>query len=301
MSDSKGAVLLTGATGGIGRLAADKLASLGFTVYAAARSPDVRATDANRPSSGPIVPLVLDVTDDASIHQAAGHLESLLGPRGLAGLINNAGIIVKGPLDLVSPEDFRRQFDVNVTGPFALTRAMLPLLRRGGGRVINIGASSARTAVPFFGAISASKAAMASLSDAMRMEFAPLGVRVVLIEPGAIATSIHETSAKLHEKSLGLEPPEKVAFYAKASAAVKEAMRKSPVDKPEVVANAIVAALTERRPKPRLLVGKGSGQLAFLRHLPISLRDRLLTSSLGIAKPLAAAQASVVQSASGGQ
>jgi NAD(P)-dependent dehydrogenase (short-subunit alcohol dehydrogenase family) len=145
--------------------------------------------------------------------------------------------------------------------------------------------------VPFFGAISASKAALASLSDAMRMEFAPFGVDVVLIEPGAIATDILKTSGERQEEAVSKLNPRKSLLYRPAIEAMRKAMAAAAVDKPEVVADAVVASLLAKRPKPRRLVGKGASQLAVLRKLPIRLRDRILTGSLGIAKALKIAAA----------
>jgi NAD(P)-dependent dehydrogenase (short-subunit alcohol dehydrogenase family) len=286
------AIVVTGASGGIGRVLVQKLAAKNFTVFAAARCVD-QPTDRikSQPAGGRIVLLPLDVTDEKSIAQFVEEISVYAGKSGIAGLVNNAGVMVQGPLELVAPNDFRLQFDVNVVGPFSLTRALLPLLRLGRGRVVNIGAVTAHTTVPFFGPISASKAALASLTDAMRMEFAPLGIKVILIEPGAIATGIHEKSRALQREALAQGSPSKVSFYAPALTAVAGVMKKSPVDQPDVVAKAIIAALTDLNPKPRQTVGKGASQLVVLRYLPIGLRDRLLTGSLGIAKALRTAAA----------
>ncbi|WP_034854023.1 SDR family NAD(P)-dependent oxidoreductase [Inquilinus limosus] len=284
-ADGRGTVLVTGASGGIGRRLVERLADAGFAVYAGARS-ESGLKAASSISAARVVPIALDITDGESIAAAAQRLAQDLGGRGLAGLINMAGIIVEGPLELIPVANFRRQFEVNVVGPFALTRALLPLLQAGRGHIVNIGAATAHTTVPFFGAISASKAALASVSDAMRMEFGPLGVEVVLVEPGAIRTDILATSAALQSEGFREEPAERVAFYRPAIEAMRAAMRKSGADRPEVVVEAVMRALTEPRPKPRILVGKGASQLAMLRRLPTRLRDRLLMGSLGITRAL---------------
>lgn len=175
-ADGRGTVLVTGASGGIGRRLVERLADAGFAVYAGARS-ESGLKAASSISAARVVPIALDITDGESIAAAAQRLAQDLGGRGLAGLINMAGIIVEGPLELIPVANFRRQFEVNVVGPFALTRALLPLLQAGRGHIVNIGAAAAHTTVPFFGAISASKAALASVSDAMRMEFGRSGSR----------------------------------------------------------------------------------------------------------------------------
>lgn len=280
----RGTILVTGASGGIGRHLVARLAGEGYAVIACARAAESIAIPNSPP--GRVIPLSLDVTDEASIAQAAARVAAEVGPRGLAGLVNMAGIIVEGPLDLISVGDFRTQFEVNVIGVFALTRALLPQLRRARGRIVNIGGAAAHVTGPFFGAISASKAALASINDAMRMEFRPLGIEVVLIEPGAIETGIWARSGALLERSFAAEPADKVAFYKPAIDAMRAAMRKSPADQPRVVVEAIMTALTDRRPRPRRLVGKGTAQIAILRRLPIRMRDRLMMQVLGIAKAL---------------
>jgi len=141
--------------------------------------------------------------------------------------------------------------------------------------------------MPFMGPLSASKAALASLSDAMRMEFALFGIKVALIEPGGIQTGIMETAAAMQAEGFKSQPPEMVELYRPALQALREAFAKAGADRPDVVVDAVLAALVSRgRPKPRGLVGRGASQLAFLGRLPIRLRDRMLMSSLGIAKAL---------------
>jgi NAD(P)-dependent dehydrogenase (short-subunit alcohol dehydrogenase family) len=141
--------------------------------------------------------------------------------------------------------------------------------------------------MPFMGPLSASKAALASQSDAMRMEFAPFGIEVALIEPGGIQTGILETAAATRAEGFKSQPPEMVELYRPALQALRGAFAKTGADRPEVVVDAVLAALVSRgKPNPRALVGKGASQLAFLGRLPIRLRDRMLMSSLGIAKAL---------------
>jgi short-subunit dehydrogenase len=162
------------------------------------------------------------------------------------------------------------------------------------GRIVNIGAATAQTTVPFFGPISASKAALASITDAMRMELKTFGIKVVLIEPGAIATTIFAKSGAAQEAALNTAPPERTLIYRPAIEAMRKVTAKSGADKISVVVEAVVAALTVRTPKPRVLIGKGASQLAFLRHLPIRIRDSLLMRSLGIKQPLEAAARSLI-------
>jgi NAD(P)-dependent dehydrogenase (short-subunit alcohol dehydrogenase family) len=282
----RGPVLVTGSGGGIGGAIAQRLAERGFRVYAGLRTQAAVAAFP-RQAGGRIVPILLDVADEANVESAARAITSEAGAEGLSGLVNSAGIIVDGPLELIPVENFRRQFEVNVTGPFAVTRALLPALRRGRGRVVNIGAVSARMTPPFFGPIAASKAALASLTDAMRMEFAPFGIEVALIEPGGIQTGIWGAAVEMQSEGFKSQAPEMVELYRPALQAMREAFARFGADRPDVVVDAVLAALLSiGKPKPRVLVGKGTSQMAFLGRLPIRMRDRMLMSSLGIAKAL---------------
>ena len=143
-----------------------------------------------------------------------------------------AGIIIEGPLEAVPAQAIRRQFEVNVIGPVALTQALLPLIAKVRGMVVNIGAVSAHLTPPFYGPIAASKAALASLNDAMRQEFAPLGVKVVLIEPGAMKTGIFATSRAARDEWLA-QRPDVEQRYRPALAAMERAFEKSGADDPE--------------------------------------------------------------------
>jgi NAD(P)-dependent dehydrogenase (short-subunit alcohol dehydrogenase family) len=199
-----------------------------------------------------------------------------------------AGIIVEGPLEAIPTQALRRQFEVNVIGPVALTQAALPMLARARGAIVNIGAVSAHLTPPFYGPIAASKAALASLNDAMRLEFAPLGIRVFLIEPGAMKTGIFATAKAARDAWLA-ERPDLERRYRSAFAAMERAFEKSGADDPEVVVRAVIAALSGRRAKPRAVVGKGAGAFVLASRLPIRLRDRLVKSALGLSEALKAA------------
>lgn len=267
----RGMVIVTGATGGVGQKLRPRLEASGFGFVGCAR----HGADVD-----------IDLADTASVSAAVAQLEALVGDNRLAGLVNLAGIIVEGPLELIGPDDLRRQFEVNVLGPAQITRALAPLLRASKGRVVNIGAVTARTSVPFFGAVAASKAALASLSETMRMELSPFGVEVILIEPGALRTEIFAKSETHQRRSLAEQDRKIVGIYEPAIDAARKAMGSSPADDPDVVARAVMTALTARRPKPRVLVGKGASTLAILSKLPARTRDGLLLGQLGITKAL---------------
>src|SRR5712691_5002789 len=181
-----GAVVITGAASGIGEACALHLDKLGFCVFAGVRR-EVDGAALQGKASERLTPLLLDVTDAASIRFAVEIVATGVVETGLAGLVNNAGITVAGPLEFLPVSELRRQLEVNVIGQVAVTQAFLPLLRRGQGRIVNMGSLAGRIATPFIGPYHASKFAMEALTDSLRMELRRWGMHVSLIEPGFIA------------------------------------------------------------------------------------------------------------------
>ena len=185
------AVVITGASTGIGAACALTLDSLGYRVFAGIRNPADGET-LQRQAGPRLMPIRLDVTDPASIAGASHTVTAMIGDHGLAGLINNAGIGVAGPIEALPLTDWRRQFEVNLFGLIATTQTFLPLIRKGRGRIINMGSIAGRASMPFMAPYAASKHALVAVTDALRIELQPWGIRVALIEPGAIATPIWE-------------------------------------------------------------------------------------------------------------
>ncbi len=275
-------IVVTGASAGIGKALIERLAKDGRSVIAAARDP-ARVSIPNGP--GRVEVVRLDFDDPLAVEAAADEIAGIAGAAGLAGLVNMAGIIIEGPLEAIPTQALRRQFEVNVIGPVALTQALAPLLAKARGAVVNIGAVSAHLTPPFYGPIAASKAALASLNDAMRQEFAPLGINVFLIEPGAMKTGIFATSRATRDAWLA-QRPDVERRYRPALAAMERAFEKASADDPEVVVKAVMAALSGRRAKPRAVVGKGAGAFVLMSRLPVRLRDRLVRSALGLSEAL---------------
>ena len=279
MTDARGrAVLVTGAARGGGLSTCQALAERGFQVYAGVRG---------EPGAAGEVPGVrvvrLDVTDGASVAAAVDAVRAD-GAEALYGLVNNAGVIVQGPLELVPDDELRRQFEVNVFGPARVTRAFLPLLRAGRGRLVNVTAPTARLPVPFLGALSASKMSLQGLSDAWRVELAHWGIKVVIVEPGAMETEIFATAAAASEKVLAEQPAEQTALYRAQLEALGAATAKMKLHSVDQLANGVVRALTERRPAARYTVGPDTRLLGLLARLPLRTRDRLVLRVLGLAK-----------------
>jgi NAD(P)-dependent dehydrogenase (short-subunit alcohol dehydrogenase family) len=282
MTASTRFVVVTGASTGIGAACVSACAAQGMTVFAGVRSQNA-ADRLGRSGGHAILPLLIDVTDQTSIRQAVDSVREIVGDGGLSGLVNNAGIAVGSPLEVIPLAALRRQLEVNVVGQIAVTQAFLPLLRAARGRLVNMGSIAGRSTMPLMGAYSASKYALESVTDALRLELQPWGISVSIIEPGAIATPIWEKSLKLGnelESSVGIEAR---ALYEESSRRVRDAVdhaakRAIP---PEAVVRAVLHALTAPRPKTRYLVGADAKIRALiLKSLPDRAQDWLLTKIL---------------------
>ena len=273
----KGNILVTGASTGIGRACAVRFAELGYRVFAGVRKmPD---GEAQRPDgAGLIEPVLLDVTSPESI---AGAL-AVIGDQPLAGLVNNAGIATLGPLELLPIDAWRRQFEVNVIGLVAVTQACIPLLRRGPGRIVNVGSVAGRSALPGSGAYDASKFAVEAISDVLRMELHAWGISVSLIEAGAVATPIWEKSLREADDLNRQVAPESYALYSGLMAKVRQEAEQAaraalPVS---AVVKAVEHAMTARKPKTRYVLGSDARFWLRLNWLPDRWRDRLILSEI---------------------
>jgi NAD(P)-dependent dehydrogenase (short-subunit alcohol dehydrogenase family) len=210
-------------------------------------------------------------------------VEDAVGPAGLTGLVNNAGIAVAAPLEFLPIAELRRQLEVNVVGQVAVTQALLPSLRRARGRIVNIGSMSGLLSAPFLGAYGASKFAIEALTDALRVELRPWGLEVVVIEPGGIATPIWDRSLQAADRLLEAMPPQLMDYYGPAVSGMRRMaghMGKSGVPVGQV-ADVVVHALGARRPRTRYRVGNGTWLTAnVIARLPDRLRDRLIAGRL---------------------
>jgi len=275
-------VVVTGASTGIGAACALDCASRGMTVFAGVRAP--RAGEALAAKGGSrLIPITLDVTDEPSIARSVEVVQRAVGEAGLGGLVNNAGVVIGSPLEVIPLSQLRKQLEVNVIGQIAVTQAFLPLLRRGRGRIVNMGSIAGRGTIPLLGPYSASKYALEALTDALRMELQPWGIQVSIIEPGAIATPIWEKSGKTAEELESLVGDEAKALYSEAVVRIREAVAQSAqrAISPDVVVRAVHHALTAAHPKTRYLVGKDAKLRAWMvKWLPDRIQDTLLTWAL---------------------
>jgi NAD(P)-dependent dehydrogenase (short-subunit alcohol dehydrogenase family) len=283
MGTNTRAVFVTGAAGGIGTATARALSERGYRVYAG-----VRAEAPHLRDLAGVEQVRIDVTDPGSVAAAAEEVARLRNGEGLAGVVNNAGVIVQGPLELVPADELRRQFAVNVFGPAEVTRAFAPLLRAGGGRLINISAPTARLAMPFAGPISASKAALDALSDAVRVELAGQGVTVITVVPGSVETEIFAKANAAAQTALAAADPARLALYRRQIEAVDGAVARMRGAGPDRVAHTIVRALEASRPRARYAAGSDVRSALILARLPLRLRDRVVVRMLGLGKAAAA-------------
>ncbi len=286
MSNQK-AVVITGASSGIGLACARRLASRGFRVFAGVR----KQADADRLAAlapdgaahtggvGSISPIILDVTENASIAAATEDVRRRLGEAPLHGLVNNAGITVAGPLEMLPIDQFKKQLDVNLVGQIAVTQAFLPLLRKSHGRIVIMGSILGRFALPFLGAYSCAKFALEAVADTLNMELAGSGITVSIIEPGNIATPIWEKSKETAMDMIGDLSQSKwdnyrdlgLAFLRYVDHTAKTGIQ------PDRVAAAVEKALSSRNPRRRYPVGPDSTFLGrFVPVLPPSIRQALV-------------------------
>ena len=280
----RGAVLITGTSTGIGAACARLLAEEGFAVFAGVRG-ETDAEALRNQHSDALTPLVIDITSAEMIAAAAQSVGAAVADRGLAGIVNNAGIVRPGPLEFQPMPDFREQLEVNLFGHVAVTQAFLPLIRQGHGRIVNIGSIGGRLVLPLHGGYSASKFAMEAITDALRLELRQWGIHVCLVDPGGSKTAIFDkTLASIDEMKEGLHD-RGIDLYDAQIEAVRALVVKTAddADPAEHVARAVADALTAKKPKTRYLAGKDAHAVALLaRTLPDRLKDLAVAHEAGL-------------------
>lgn len=284
MDTTRGAVLITGASTGIGAETAVYLDSHNFHVFAGVRKL-ADAQPLTERASSRLTPVRLDITDPDQIADAVQTVREQIGDTKFIGLVNNAGITVNQPIEFIPLEELRRQLEVNFIGQVAVTQAYLPLLRASRGRIVMMSSISGRIATPMFGAYAASKFALEAASDVLRVELRPWGIRVAIIEPGAIATPIWQKGVESGEQTLTQFPEQARHYYERP---LKRMLRytsrhaeKNNVH-PRVVAQAVEHALIASRPRARYLIGRDAYQLLALSYMPTWLRDFILGKTFGL-------------------
>ncbi|NLE37733.1 MAG: SDR family oxidoreductase [Pirellulaceae bacterium] len=277
-------VLVTGASTGIGEACAVELARLGWRVFAGVRDDD-SAKRLTQLVPSRLVPVRLDVTDSAHIAAAADLIAREVGEAGLEGLVNNAGIVVPGPIEALPIAELRRQMEVNFFGSIAVTQAFLPLIRAATGRIVMMSSLNGRVAAPFLGPYAASKFALEAASDALRVELRRWNIHVAIVEPGSVQTPIWAKSKSTAQRISDEATAEMREIYgqdidAMQRAATSLADGARPV---RPVVAAVVHALTARRPKTRYPVGMDAKlAVTFVPLLPDRVGDWIIRRSLGL-------------------
>ncbi len=276
------AVLITGASSGIGRATAELLASHGFRVFAGMRP--TGGGDSLPPTPAGAEPVRLDVTCPDNVAAVVARIDAECSG-GLFALVNNAGMAPPAAVELVALDELRQVIEVNTLAPLRLIQACLPLLRRGRGRIVNMSSMNGKLAMPMIGAYSASKFALEALSDVLRVELRPWGVTVSLVRPGQVRTPIF-AKARAALDARQQEIPAELedgygTLYARAKKFNERGARAATT--PETVARAILRIMRARRPKPLYLVGGDAWGIEMLYlGLPTRLMDWFLATAMGM-------------------
>jgi NAD(P)-dependent dehydrogenase (short-subunit alcohol dehydrogenase family) len=276
-------VVITGTSTGIGWGTAKVLIGRGFRVFGSVR----KTSDAERLSAefgDHFVPLLFDVTDEAAVKAAAADVRTALGGERLAGLVNNAGVAVAGPLLELPTEDFRRQIEINLVGLVVTTKAFAPLvgtdpqLKGAPGRIVNISSVGGTVAMPFLAPYNASKFAVEGLSESLRRELLPFGIDVIVIGPGAIATPIwgkaDQVDVTPYANTPYATPLDRLRTYMLT-------MGRQGLP-PEQIGEAVLQALTAAKPKVGYAVSPQPVQDWMTRNLPKRMVDCIIGGRLGL-------------------
>jgi len=288
VSQQSSSVLITGATDGLGRAMAVFLAANGYRVFAAGRSAEKRASLDQLAAERKLLieTLDMDVADDSSVRRAVARVLERAGR--IDVLINNAGIAYVAVLEEIRLDDLRKQFETNVFGVLRVTQAVLPAMReRRAGRILNVSSIAGKIALPLMGPYASSKHALEGLSDSLRLELAPFGIRVVLIEPGFIPTNMSSTSLDL---SSAYAAKAEKSPYAAVYGSFRDMWKKTTAagrTTPEDCARVVLRALLDTHPRARYTVTpRARVGVVLKRFLPDRMLDKRILHSMGLDKPL---------------
>jgi len=278
-------VVITGSSTGIGRACALTLDRNGFRVFAGVRK-DADGDALRAAASKSLTPVHIDVTDAASIQAMADEVKADVGEAGLHGLVNNAGTTLSCPIEYLPLDGFRRQLEVNLVGPLAVTQALLPLLLRGRGRIVNVTSAAGKAGVPLMASYVAAKHGLEGLSDVLRLELGPLGVRVAVIEPGFVSTAMRGKLEHDTAETIRALPEQGQRRYGRQLTAVAASISKHAAQgsDPDVIAANVLDALTSAKPRTRYPSGAGvKPMLVARRILPDRWIDRIILRTAGLA------------------
>ena len=277
-------VVITGSSTGIGRACALMLDRNGFRVFAGVRK-EADGEALRSAASVSLTPVHIDVTDTASIQAMADKVKAEVGDAGLHGLVNNAGTTLPCPVEYLPLDGFRRQLEVNLVGPLAVTQALLPMLLHGGGRIVNVTSAAGKAGVPLMAPYVAAKHGLEGLSDVLRLELGPLGVQVAVIEPGFVSTAMRGKLEHDTAETIRALPDRGRRRYGGQLTAVAESISKHAAQgsDPDVVAADVLHALSSAKPGTRYPSGAGAKRMLFMRRiLPDRRFDRIILRASGL-------------------
>ena len=280
---NRGAVVITGASRGIGRTLALDLSANGFDVFAGVRK-EADGEALKERSDGHITPVHLEVTDDDSIRSAADQIAKATDGAGIAGIVNNAAVFSMGPVEQCPLSDIEYDFGVNVFGAIAVIQHFMPQLRARSGRIVNISSVNGELSTPFAGVYSATKFALEAISDAMRVELRPWNIHVSVVQPGAVATDIRIGGVDKWDVLRSNMPEEERGRYSamfETTAALINNFNESAAGH-EYVSEAVLDALTADSPKTRYQAGPDWPQFQQLIDLDDEARDEALAGMFGL-------------------
>jgi NADP-dependent 3-hydroxy acid dehydrogenase YdfG len=278
MNTNEQAIIVTGASTGVGKATALYLDKLGFKVFASVRKEaDGRALQ--KEASDKLRPIFLDVTDADSIAAAVNTVTKETGGK-LFGLVNNAGVSLNGPLELIPASEIKKLMDVNVLGLLAVTKAFMPLLRQSKGRIINISSGHGLLAIPDKSVYAASKFAVQAITDSLRVELRPFDVSVSSIVVGKVDTAVLGKIMADRDKMIEAAPPETVKLYSPLLEFFDKEVKDLPGIPAIEVGKIVAQALTTKKPKAQYLVGPGAKKMKNLARLPVGLRDWLMYKAI---------------------
>lgn len=272
-------VVVTGASSGIGAATARELARRGYHVLAGVR----REEDADAIRAVNLEPIMLDITNDADVATVLKRITDDPERRPLRALVNNAGMQINAPVETLPLTEWRRLFDVNLFGHVAMTQALLPALIESRGAVVNIASVGGKVSMATYGPYAGTKFALEAVSDALRREVSPLGVKVIVIEPGAVKTDMLEGVAATGERITQAMTVEQRSRYGTLmQSMISQTQAAAPRGVPAEKAGRVIAdAVANRRPRARYTVGGDAAFIVFLvRFLSDRMLDRLLARSL---------------------
>ena len=271
-------VIVTGASSGIGAATARELARRGFHVLAGVR----RDQDADAIRGPGIEPLILDITNPDHIQALAARVHEDPQGRAVRALVNNAGIGVNAPVEVFAIDEWRRLFEVNFFGHIAAIQTLLPALIRGKGRVVNISSVGGKIAMATYGPYAGTKFALEAVSDALRREVEPLGVKVIVVEPGAVTTEMLGRVGVTGEHIIsGMNPEQRGRYTTLMQAVISQAQAAIPTGVPAEKAGRVIAnAITSKGPRTRYTVGREAALLPLLTMLPDRMLDRIFAVAL---------------------